>query len=152
MSSKVKSKGKEVRYTICPVGNASYLAAKKGWLNEGLAKFQATATLLQTLPKKHWAVHYNYKDAALFREGGNIPPIWSKAQGEKSVLIGLTFLDHKQYLLVRADSPIDSVEQLRKHRLGLQSRPEFIIDFGKASAQRGFATALAARGFAPSEG
>jgi sulfonate transport system substrate-binding protein len=151
MSGKTKYEGKEIRYTICPVGNASYIAAKKGWLNEGLAPLGVTATLLQNLPQERWAAHYNYKDAALFREGGNIPPIWSKAQGEEPVLIGLTFLDHKQYLLVRADSPIDSVEQLRKHRLGLQSRPEFIIDYGKASAQQGFNTALAARGVAKTE-
>ncbi len=143
--------GKEIRYTICPVGNASYIAANKGWLNEGLAKLGVNATLLQTLPQDRWEVHYNYKDEALFREGGNIPPIWSKSRGEEPVLIGLTFLDQKQYIIVRADSPIDSVEQLRRRRLGLQARPEFLIDFYKATAQRGFETALAVRGVTKAE-
>ncbi len=148
MTTKSNSKyaGKEIRYTICPVGNASYIAAKKGWLTKGLAEIGVTATLLQSLPEERWTVHYNYQDEALFREGGNIPPIWSKANGQEPLLIGLTFLDQKQYILVRADSSIDSVEQLRKKRLAIPARPEFVIDFYKATVQRGFKTALAARG------
>ena len=149
--STLKHEGKEIRYTICPVGNASYIAAHKGWLGEGLAKLGVTATLLQTLPKERWNVHYDYRDDALFREGGNIPPIWAKSHGREPVLIGLTFLDHKQYIIVNAASPIDSVEQLRHRKLGLQVRPGALIDFYKATAQRGFATALAARGVTGAE-
>lgn len=148
MSSFSSSTKKEIRYTICPVGNSSYIAANKGWLKEGLAKYGVTPVLLQNLPQERWKVHFDYQDPALFREGGNIPPIWAKSRGAEPVVIGLTFLEQKQYILVRSDSPIDSVEQLRKYKLGLPTRPEFCIDFHKATAQRGFETALTARGVA----
>ncbi len=141
----------EIRYTICPVGNASYIAANKGWLAEGLNKLGVTPVKLQTLPKEHWNVHFNYQDDALFREGGNIPPIWAKSNGAEVVLIGLTFLPAKDYIVVRADSQIDSVEQLRGKKLAVPVHPKAEIDFYQATVQRGFETALAARGVAKGE-
>jgi len=142
---------KEFRYTICPVGNSSYIAVNKGWVHEAAAHLGFAPFLLQSLPKEEWHVHYDYQDPALFREGGNIPPIWAKSNGAEVVLIGLTFLTQKDYILTRADSPIDSVEQLRGSRLGVPSRPEFLIDFYKATVEHGFGTALAARGVSGSE-
>jgi 2'-hydroxybiphenyl-2-sulfinate desulfinase len=143
---------KEFRYTICPVGNASFIAANKDvFLKDTFAAKGIKPVRLQTLPEENWHVHYDYKDDALFREGGNIPPIWSKSEGREPVLIGLTFLRQRSYILVRTDSPIDYVEQLRGKRLGIPTRPEFIIDFYKASVQRGFESSLAARGVTPGE-
>jgi 2'-hydroxybiphenyl-2-sulfinate desulfinase len=100
---------------------------------------------LQTLPKEEWHVHYDYKTPVLFREGGNIPPIWSKSEGREPVLIGITFLPQKAYILVRTDSNIDTVEQLRGKRIGIPTRPDFLIDFFAATALHGFKSALAAR-------
>jgi 2'-hydroxybiphenyl-2-sulfinate desulfinase len=143
---------KEFRYTICPVGNASFIAANKdNFLKDSFTGKGIQPVRLQTLPEENWHVHYDYKDDALFREGGNIPPIWSKSEGREPVLIGLAFLHQKSYILVRADSPIDYVEQLRGKRLGIPSRPDFIIDFYRASVERGFEYSLAARGITPAE-
>lgn len=136
---------KEILYTICPVGNASYISANKGFLQKGFDKLGVKPVKLQTLPKEEWHVHYDYTSPALFREGGNIPPIWSKSEGREPVLIGITFLHSKSYILVRTDSNIDTVEQLRGKRIGIPTRPEFLIDFFAASALHGFKTALAAR-------
>jgi 2'-hydroxybiphenyl-2-sulfinate desulfinase len=138
---------KEFRYTICPVGNASFIAANKDvFLKDSFAAQGIKPVRLQTLPEENWHVHYDYKDDGLFREGGNIPPIWSKSEGREPVLIGLAFLRQRSYILVRTDSSIDCVEQLRGKRLGIPSRPEFIIDFYKAGIERGFEFSLAARG------
>ncbi|WP_132017407.1 ABC transporter substrate-binding protein [Hydrogenispora ethanolica] len=143
---------KEILYTICPVGNASYIAAHQGWLAAGLAGMGVTATRLQTLPQERWAAHFTYREPALFREGGNIPPTWAKTNGAEPVLLGLTFLDWKQYILVRVDSPIQAVEELRGKRLGIPVNPGYPpIDFWKATAERGFETALAARGVTGAE-
>ena len=136
---------KEFLYTICPVGNASYIAANKVFLEKGFEKLGVKPIRLQTLPEKEWHVHYDYESSALFREGGNIPPIWSKSEGREPVLIGITFLYQKAYILVRTDSNIDTVEQLRGKRIGIPTRPEFIIDFHAATALHGFKSALAAR-------
>jgi 2'-hydroxybiphenyl-2-sulfinate desulfinase len=143
---------KEFRYTICPVGNASYIAANKDiFLKDTFTRRGIQPIRLQTLAEENWHVHYDYKDDALFREGGNVPPIWSKSEGREPVLIGLTFLHQRSYILVRTDSPIDYVEQLRGKRLGVPTRPGFIIDFYRASVQRGFEASLAARGVNPPE-
>jgi hypothetical protein len=53
MSSKIN----EIHYTICPVGNASFIAAHKGWLKEGLAPLGVEPVLLQTLPREFWKAH-----------------------------------------------------------------------------------------------
>jgi len=137
---------KEILYTICPVGNASYISAnKEGFLKKGFEKLGVKPIRLQTLPKEEWHVHYDYQSNALFREGGNIPPIWSKSEGREPVLIGITFLPQKAYILTRTDSNIDSVEQLRGKRIGIATRPEFLIDFSAATALHGFKSALGAR-------
>jgi 2'-hydroxybiphenyl-2-sulfinate desulfinase len=144
---------KEFRYTICPVGNASYIAANKDiFLQEAFTRKGIQPVRLQTLAEENWHVHFDYQDDALFREGGNIPPIWAKSGGAGVVLIGLSFIPAKSYIFVRVDAPIDSVEQLRGKRLGIPVRPEVkVVDFYKATVQRGFLTALAARGVAPGE-
>lgn len=146
MSVAPQSTVKEIRYTICPVGNASYLAAAKGWLTEGLAQRGVTAVKLQTLPQERWQVHFTYEDPALFREGGNIPPLWAKSRGAEPVVLGWTFLEWKQYILVKNDSPLSSLEQLRRKKIGVTVNPQALIDFWQATIRRGFETALAARG------
>jgi 2'-hydroxybiphenyl-2-sulfinate desulfinase len=137
----------EIRYTICPVGNASYIAVHKGWIEEGLAPLGVKPVLLQSLPKEHWKSHFDYSDDALFREGGNIPPIWSKSRGAEVVLIGAALLAQKQYIIVRTDSPIVRVEQLVRRRLGIPVHSKALIDFHRATALHGFKIALASRGF-----
>jgi 2'-hydroxybiphenyl-2-sulfinate desulfinase len=144
---------KEFRYTICPVGNSSYLSANKdGFLHNSFKKAGVQPTLLQSLPEDQWHVHFDYQDDSLFREGGNIPPIWARSNGAGVILIGHTFLQSRSYILTRTDSAIDYVEQLRGKRLGIPVRPEVkVVDFYKATAIRGFETALAARGLTPAE-
>lgn len=142
---------KEFRYTICPVGNASYISANNGFLQEGCQKLGVTPVLLQSLPRDRWHVHFDYQDPALFREGGSTPPIWARSNGTEVILLGLAFLPQKNYILVRTDSQIDSVEMLRGRRLGVPAGAKYLIDFYKGIVQRGFETALAARGVYPSE-
>jgi 2'-hydroxybiphenyl-2-sulfinate desulfinase len=141
----------EFRYTICPVGNASYISANKGFLQSGLEKYGVKATRLQTLPFDRWDVHFNYEDDALFREGGNIPPIWAKSRGAEPVLIALSFLEQGAYILARLDSPVNSAGQLRGRRLGLPVDSRRIIDFYAATVHHGFKTALEAKGVALDE-
>jgi 2'-hydroxybiphenyl-2-sulfinate desulfinase len=144
-------KEKEIHYTICPVGNSSFIAAKKNWLQEELARLEVTPVRLQTLPQSFWSAHFDYHDPLLFREGGNAPPIWAKSNDAEVVLIGLTLLEQKQYILTLADSPVDSVEELRGHRLGIPVSVRSPIDVSRAWAQHGFEIALAARGVALGE-
>jgi 2'-hydroxybiphenyl-2-sulfinate desulfinase len=142
---------KEIHYTICPVGNSSYIAAKKGWLKDGLEPLGVKPVVLQSLPQEHWKAHFDYKDDALFREGGNIPPLWARSNGAEVTLIGLAILKQKQFILTRADSPIEAIEQLRGRKIAIPAHPDALIDFHKASAEHGFLLALNARGVSWSE-
>lgn len=137
---------KEFKYTICPVGNSSYLAANKIWKENTFEKVGGKPVLLQSLPRSEWNIHFDYQDPALFREGGNIPPLWARSKGADVVLIELAFLQQKAHIIVKADSTIDSVEELRGKKLGVPVGKHFIIDFYKATVEHGFETALAAKG------
>ncbi len=142
---------KDFRYTICPVGNSSYIAANHIWKEDTFHKAGGRPVLLQTLPRERWAVHFNYQDDALFREGGNIPPLWARSNGAEVVLIGLAFLPHNSYIIVRSDSPIDDIEQLRNKKVGIPAASHLIIDFYKATVEHAFETALSAKGISKRE-
>jgi 2'-hydroxybiphenyl-2-sulfinate desulfinase len=142
----------EFRYTICPVGNAGFIAANRDeFVKKAYEKREITPIRLQTLPQDRWHVHFDYQDDALFREGGNTPPIWAKSTGAEPVLIGIAFLYVRHYVLVRIDSDIGRAEDLRGKKLGVPVRPGPIVDWYSAAVLRGYETALNARGVAPGE-
>lgn len=142
---------KEIHYTICPVGNATYIAVKRNMVHEGMQRFGITPVLLQTLDQAYWSAHFDHHDELLFREGGNIPPLWTKAKGADTLLIGLCILRQKQCVITRADAPFNSVEELRGRRIAIPTHPNSIIDFHKATAEHGFKIALQARGVSVDE-
>ena len=49
---------KEVYYTTCPVGNASYVAVRTHILEEELEKVGVHPVKLQTLPLPRWVEHF----------------------------------------------------------------------------------------------
>ncbi len=63
--------------------------------------------------------HYDHELPNLIREGGNLFSIPAKAQGAKTYLVGLTWIDEGQAILVRPDSDIRSAADLKGKRLGL---------------------------------
>lgn len=137
---------KEIYYTICPVANATYLAANHGFLKQGLGAIGYEPIKLQTLSPDKWSAHFTYKNDRLFREGGNTPPLWAKSRGEGVVLIGLNLIESKQSILVRADSDIQTIEQLKGKRLAIPAHTNVSIDFHKATAEQAFEIALEANG------
>lgn len=141
-----KGLSKEIYYTICPVGNASYIAANRGFLQDGLEKLGVTPVRLQTLSSDQWAAHFHYRNDRLFREGGNTPPLWAKSNDTGVVLIGLNLLEQRQVVLARADSRITTPDQIRGAKVAIPVHPNALIDFHKASAEQAFELLLAARG------
>lgn len=146
-----KDISKEIYYTICPVGNASYLAANNGFLKDGLKKLGYTPIKLQALEPEKWEAHFTYENDRLFREGGNTPPLWAKSKGRGVVLIGLNIIEEKQYILVKADSDIQTISDLKGKRLGIPDHVKVYIDFHKATAEQGFEIALKANGISENE-
>ncbi|MBB3221155.1 ABC transporter substrate-binding protein [Pseudoduganella umbonata] len=142
----------ELWYTRCGAATASALAIRKGFLQ---AEFAQGGTTLRSLRDSDSQAlrnaHYHHGQTGLFREGGNIPPIWAKAGGADTVVVAITWLDEYQGILVRADSAIRSPADLAGARLAIPRHKHALIDFQRGAAQHGFVTALAQAGLAPED-
>lgn len=98
----------KIWFTRCPVPTASGIAHALGWLGEEFGKDGLTVSALQDAPPSFNRYHYDHELPGLFREGGNIPALAAKANGSPSRLIGLTWIDEWQAILVRQDvGPIE---------------------------------------------
>jgi len=129
---------------------ATGLAVSKGWLH---AEFDAGVTSLRSLEdaasRDIRLSYYHHGQTGMFREGGNVPAIWARAEGQAAVVVGITWVDEYQGILVRRDSSIHTLADLKGKRLGLPLRRRALIDIHRASAQRGFAAALDVAGLDP---
>jgi ABC-type nitrate/sulfonate/bicarbonate transport system substrate-binding protein len=120
------SKVDTIWFTRCAGGGrggvptASGIAYQLGWLDE---EFKGEGIALRTLQEDGGEAlrhhHYDHQLPTLIREGGNLFAIPAKAQGAPTRLIGLTWIDEGQSILVRPDSDIRSPAQLKGKRLAL---------------------------------
>ena len=140
-------------YTRCPVPTATGIAADLGWLADEFAPDGVEVRSLQDIPREEASdFHFTHAHPGLFREGGNVPALWARSRGEETRLIGLTWIEERQVIQVRADSAITVPEQLKGARLAIP-RHEISIDFWRAMALHGFdgALGLAGLGLADAE-
>lgn len=142
---KANKKVSEVFYTICPVKAASHIAFNQGLIQRDFGPLGIQFKHISSLPKKDRICHYNHNHPGLFREGGNIPPIWARAGGFDNLVVGLNFNQRPQVIFVKEDSPIRSLHDLRGKKVLLPKRDD-AIDFWRATAQRGIISALEAHG------
>lgn len=133
-------------FTRCPVPTATGIAADLGWLDAEFASSGVQVRSLQDAPpdlaRDH---HFTHALERLFREGGNVPALWARARGERTRLIGLTWIEERQTILVAAGSDIRTAHQLRGRRLAIP-RHSLAIDFWRAMALRGFQGAVSTVG------
>jgi sulfonate transport system substrate-binding protein len=139
-------------YTRCGAATASALAIRKNWLQN---EFAGSGVVLHSLRDSDRLEirnsHYHHAQTGMFREGGNIPPIWAKGCGQNTVVLGITWLDEYQGILARAGSNIRVPHDLKGKRLALPLHENAVIDFQRGAAQHGFATALALAGLRPTD-
>ncbi len=136
----------ELWFTRCPVPTATGIAADRGWLAREFAPDGITVRSLQDAPAAVAADHhYTHALDGLFREGGNVPALWARSRGEATRLIGLTWIEERQSVLVRADSELREPAQLRGRRLAVPVHG-IAIDFWRAMALAGFSGALSLAG------
>ncbi|MBP0448176.1 ABC transporter substrate-binding protein [Kitasatospora sp. RG8] len=135
-------------FTRCPVPTATGIAADRGWLAREFAPDGITVRSLQEAPPEV-AVdhHYTHALTGLVREGGNVPALWARSRGERTRLIGLTWIEERQVVLVRSGSGITGPGQLRGLRLAVP-RHGIGIDFWRAMALAGLNGALSLAGLA----
>jgi ABC-type nitrate/sulfonate/bicarbonate transport system substrate-binding protein len=138
-----KSIPSEIWYTRCPVPTTSGIAQHFRWLHkefdrQGIALESIRAAADRAVRNSH----YDHTHPNMFREGGNVPPLWARANGRDTVVVGITWVDEEQVILVRGDSDIEDISQLRGRRLGLPKHDSRIVDIGRAQDLRGLLTAL----------
>ena len=137
-------------FTRCPVPTATGIAADLGWLDAEFAADGLTVRSLQDdgadVPRDR---HFTHALTGLFREGGNVPALWARANGEPTRLIGLTWIEERQALLVRAEDRerVATPGDLKGLRIAVPWR-NIAIDFWRAMALAGFHGALAVAGLA----
>ncbi len=136
----------QIWFTRCPVPTASGIAYKLGWLSEEFAADGLPVSTLQEA-RKLGHHHYDHELPGLFREGGNVPALAARASGAPSRLIGLTWIEEWQTILVRPDSGIRQPQDLKGKRLALpawgDSRPGSIA---RAMSLHGYKGALSLAG------
>jgi ABC-type nitrate/sulfonate/bicarbonate transport system substrate-binding protein len=123
------------------------IAARLGWLEqEGVFSGVNVRSLQNEADPTLLASHWDHTLDHSLRQGGNVPAIWARARGGQTRLIGLTWTDEAQLILVRPDSPVKSVAELVGKRLGVAKSPEEPVDFWRATTIRGYVAALHAHG------
>ncbi|GGO16458.1 ABC transporter substrate-binding protein [Microbispora bryophytorum] len=108
-----------VWFTRCPVPTASGLAYALGRLATRYADLGVDVGILQDAPLEIARHHYDHDLVGLIREGGNVPAIAARAEGARTRLVGLTWIDEGQSIMVRPDSAITSPAALRGARIAV---------------------------------
>jgi sulfonate transport system substrate-binding protein len=90
--------------------------------------------------------HYNHTVSGMFREGGSVPPIWTRANGQDTVVVGITWVDEEQLLLVRGDSDIRTLADIKGQRFGVPKHATKHVDVGRSEDLHAFVTGLALAG------
>ncbi len=114
----------QVWFTRCPVPTASGVAHALGWLREEFERDGIRVDALQDVPLALRGQRDDHRLPGLFREGGNIPALAARANGAPTRLIGLTWIEEWQAILVREDTgPIDPA-QLKDLKIALPAYGE----------------------------
>ncbi|CAN5154584.1 ABC transporter substrate-binding protein [soil metagenome] len=133
--------------TRCPVPAASGVAYALGWMaaafgREGIAVRRIVEGGLNVVTHDP-----DLQDRHLFREGGNIQALAARALGVPTRVIGLAWIDERQAIMVRPDTPVLEPADLKGLRFALpgyaRSRGESIA---RGMALHGIQSALALGG------
>lgn len=133
--------------TRCPVPAASGVACAKGWMADAFASDGVALKRVQELGLNLVASNPERQTRHLFREGGNIQALAARALGAPTRVIGLTWIDEHQTIMIRSDTHVLEPSDLRGLRFALpayaRTRGESIA---RGMALHGIKSALALGG------
>ncbi|MET3859455.1 ABC-type nitrate/sulfonate/bicarbonate transport system substrate-binding protein [Dietzia sp. 2505] len=139
-------------YTRCPVPTASGIAHGLGTLAHVASSAGLDFRILQDTDPATALHHFDHQLPGLIREGGNVPALAARAAGAPTRLIGLTWVDEAQQILVAPASDITSAADLAGRRIAI---PAWAADgarsFPRAMALHGFSATLALAGLTLAE-
>jgi sulfonate transport system substrate-binding protein len=131
-----------IYYTRCPVPTASGIAFQTSMFTDAFEDSNYVVPNIIELGPDHQDVHYTHSIEMFIREGGVAPPVWARANGVDSVVLGITFMEEFQGIFVRADDPVKSITDLTGRRLALPVWPRLIFNFWRFAALKGLVSAL----------
>ncbi len=141
---KQASPGAHLWYTRCPIPTAFSLALHGGELERRLAPIGLHIESLRHSPDPAVRLsHFTHSLPGQTRHGGHIPPLWSRSEGRDIRLIGLSWANEGQFVLVDRDSDLESLSALKGRRLAVPRRARLPVDFWRATVLRGYENALA---------
>lgn len=108
----------------CPVPAASVVAWSLGWLTEEFARDGVAVSWIRDSGISADPVEAANQTRALFREGGNIQALAGRALGAKTRVIGLTWIDERQAIIVRPGEKIFEPKDLKGLRVALPDYAE----------------------------
>lgn len=141
----MRMKPKKIYFTPCPVEVLSHVAFHEGFFKSSFDGTGVELAHISVLPAVEWDNHFTHRHPHFLRDGGNIPPIWTRSCGADTYLVGITFPRRRQVLLTRKDFP-GRVEDLAGKRVALPKREGELIDFWRATLLRGTLSVLEAHG------
>ena len=138
-------------YTRCAVPTASGIAYDHGWLADQYSDQGVDIGILQEAPLDIARHHYDHDLPGLIREGGNVPAIVARSSGAPTRLVGLTWIDERQAIVVRKDEPWQGAG-LKGLRIAIPGwASERHASHQRAMALAGFESALRHEGLALSD-
>nr|WSX74570.1 ABC transporter substrate-binding protein [Streptomyces sp. NBC_00899] len=133
--------------TRCPVPTASGIAHRLGWLAEEFGQRGVGVAELRDAGPQSARHHLDHGLPGLFREGGSVPALAARAAGAPTRLIGLTWIEERQVVLVRPGSGITTPAALAGRRAALPVHgPEPGAGVMRAMALHGLRGALGLAG------
>jgi len=137
-----------VWYTRCPAPTPLSLAAQMGWIEATFAGHGiAVASIRDSADPTVRKSHYTHALDWSFRQGGNIPPIWARAGGRQTRVVGITTTDEFQAIVALPGVGIRDAHGLNGRRIGIPRKAEDgIVDFQRATALKGTVSALSLAG------
>lgn len=141
------AKPSKIWYTRCPLPAASGIAQRQRWLHQSFAPFGIEVETIRTSTDRNVRdSHFTHLQPALFREGGPVPPIWARSLGRETALVGITRTDEARAILVRSDSDLVSVADVRGRKIALPRHQTQYADHARAHTLFGFTRSLNAAG------
>ena len=118
--------------TRCPVPTASGVAWSLGWMNDEFGRDGIAVKRVHEAGLNIVASDPEQQTRYLFREGGNIQALAARAMGAPTRVIGLTWIDEHQAIMVRPDTRVMEPADLKGLRFAL---PGFARTRGESIAR-----------------
>ncbi len=129
-------------YTRCTVPTPLSIALQLGWVEQEFSRDGiAIRSLLESSKPTNFNSNYDHNLPNLFRQGGSVPPIWVRSNGQQTKVIGLTWTDEFQSIISLPNSGINTLKDIKGRRVGIPKH-EYPVDHNRASALRAFQVAL----------